>query len=163
MIKSGLTLAAIVLLSGCGSKVAAPEQTVQQFMAKDVQPTAQTYWDAVQYVSDETGNHDILPQTDADWQKVKDAATKLVGYADLLKTPAYSDGRGDDWQQFANSLSDVAKQAEAAAAEKNPDKIFEVGGTMYSVCSACHMVYPATTGPEAEAAAAAAASSGPAT
>ena len=31
------------------------------------------------------------------------------------------------------------------------DKVFEVGGTMYNVCSACHQVYPATTGPEAEA------------
>ena len=141
--------AAIGLLAGCNQGPAQPEKTVQQLMAQDVQPTAKIYWDAVQFISDETGDHDITPQTDADWQKVRDAATRIGEYAELLKTPGYTEGREADWTQFANSLGEVARQAEQAAAEKNPDKVFEVGGTMYSVCSACHMVYPATTGPEA--------------
>ncbi len=79
---------------------------------------------------------------------------KIGAFAAQLKAPGYTEGRGEDWTQFADPLAEVAKQAEQAAADKNPDKVFEVGGTMYSVCSACHMVYPATTGPEAEAAAA---------
>ena len=70
--------------------------------------------------------------------------------AALLRSPGYTEGRGEDWTTFANSLTEVAKLAEQAADEKNPDKVFEVGGTMYNVCSACHQVYPATTGPEAE-------------
>lgn len=148
-ILAGAALAA--LLAGCNQGPAAPEKTIQQLMAQDVQPTADIYWKAVQYISDEQGNRDIVPQTDADWQRVKDAATKIVEYAELLKTPGYTEGRNDDWVQFANSLAEVGKQAEQAAAEKSPDKVFEVGGTMYSVCSACHMVYPATTGPEASA------------
>ena len=141
--------ATIALLAGCNGATEAPEKTVQQLMAEDVQPTAKIYWDAVQFISDETGDHDIKPETDADWARVKDAATKIVGFADLLKTPGYTEGRGDDWTQFANSLAEVGKQAEQAAVDKDPDKVFEVGGTMYNVCSACHMVYPATTGPEA--------------
>jgi hypothetical protein len=138
-----------LLTAGCNQGPAAPEKTVQQLMAEDVQPTAKIYWDAVQYISDENGTRDIVPQTDADWKKVKDAATRLGEFAELLKTPGYTEGRNADWTQFASSLADVSKQAEQAAVEKNPDKVFEVGGTMYSVCSACHMVYPATTGPEA--------------
>lgn len=137
------------LLAGCNQAPAAPEKTIQQLMAQDVQPTADVYWKAVQYISDEQGNRDVVPQTDAEWQRVKDAATTIVEYAELLKTPGYTEGRNDDWVKFANSLAEVGKQAEQAAAEKSPEKVFEVGGTMYSVCSACHMVYPATTGPEA--------------
>lgn len=144
---------AALLLAGCKGENA-PEQTVQQLMANEVQPTAEIYWNAVQYISDEQGEHDIVPQTDEDWKRVQEAAVKIGALAQQLKTPAYAEGRAEDWTQFSDSLAEVAKQAEQAAAEKNPEKVFEVGGTIYSVCSACHTVYPATTGPEAEAAAA---------
>ena len=145
-----LTIAALALLAGCNQGPAAPEKTVQQLMAEDVQPTAKIYWDSVQFISDETGDHDIFPKTDEDWARTKGAATRLVELGELLKTPGYTEGRNEDWITFANGLIDVAKLAEQAAEERNTDKIFEVGGTMYNVCSACHQVYPATTGPEAE-------------
>ena len=152
MTKTRLIAAAALaaLLSGCGQGAQTPEKTVQQLMAEDVQPTAKIYWDSVQFISDETGDHDIKPETDADWARTKAAATRLGELAALLKTPGYAEGRGADWITFANSLSEVSKLAEQAAEEKSIDKIFEVGGTMYNVCSACHQVYPATTGPEAE-------------
>lgn len=138
------------LLGACGQGAETPEKTVQQLMAQDVQPTAKIYWDSVQFISDETGDHDIKPETDADWAKTKAAAVKLQELAALLRMPGYTEGRGADWTTFSNSLTEVAKLAEQAADEKNPDKVFEVGGTMYNVCTACHQVYPATTGPEAE-------------
>jgi hypothetical protein len=139
------------LLGACGQGAATPEKTVQQLMADDVQPTAKIYWDSVQFISDETGDHDIRPQTDADWARTRAAATRLGELAVLLRTPGYTEGRGEDWTTFANSLTEVSRLAEQAADEKNPDKVFEVGGTIYNVCTACHQVYPATTGPEAEA------------
>ena len=145
-----IAVAGAALLASCNQGPATPEKTVQQLMAEDVQPTAKIYWDSVQFISDETGDHDIVPQTDADWKKTKDAAVKLGEFAELLKTPGYTEGRNEDWTTFANSLGDVAKLAEHAADERNVDKVFEVGGTMYNVCSACHQVYPATVGPEAE-------------
>ena len=152
MMKTGLIAAAAMaaLLAACGQGVEPPEKTVQQLMAQDVQPTAKVYWDSVQFISDETGDHDIKPETDADWAKTKAAATRLGEFAALLRTPAYTEGRGADWTTFANSLTEVAKLAEQAADAKDPDKVFEVGGTMYNVCTACHQAYPATTGPEAE-------------
>ena len=139
------------LLGACGQGAATPEKTVQQLMADDVQPTAKIYWDSVQFISDETGDHDIRPQTDADWARTRAAATRLGELAALLRTPGYTEGRGEDWTTFANSLTEVSRLAEQAADEKDPDKVFEVGGTIYNVCTACHQVYPATTGPEAEA------------
>jgi len=145
-----IAAAAVALLTaGCNQGPAAPEKTVQQLMATDVQPTAEIFWNSVQFISDETGDHDIKPETDADWAKTKASAVKLGELAALLRTPGYTEGRGEDWTTFANSLTEVAKLAEQAADAKDPDKVFEVGGTMYNVCTACHQVYPATTGPEA--------------
>jgi len=139
-------VAALILLAGCNK---APSETVQQMMKNKVQPTAQFYWDAVRFVSDDTGEHDIKPTTDAEWEKVRKAAADLQDYGKLLQTDAYTSGRNADWTKFSQALVDIGKQAEQAAVEKNPDKVFEVGGTMYNVCSACHMVYPATVGAEA--------------
>jgi cytochrome c556 len=135
------------LLAGC--KASAPAETVQQMMKNKVQPTAQVYWDAVRYISDENGSRDIVPQTDADWEKVRKAAADLQDYGKLLQTDAYTKDRNPDWVKFSQAMVEVSQQAEQAAKDKNVDKVFEVSGTMYNVCSACHMVYPATVGPEA--------------
>ena len=145
-----IAIAGAMLLSACDRGPPTPEKTAQQLMAEDVQPTAEIYWDSVQYISDEQGEHDIFPKTDAEWKRTKDAATRLAELGELLKTPGYAEGRGEDWTTFANSLVEVSRLAEQAAEQRDTDKIFEVGGTIYNVCSACHQAYPATTGPEAE-------------
>lgn len=136
--------AAIALLGGCNEAPEVPDQTVQQLMADVVQPTTEIYWDSVQYISDETGQHEILPETDADWQRTRDAAVKIQEFGVLLQTEGYSHDRGDDWTQISQSLVEVGKLAEQAAIERDVDKVFEVGGTIYNVCSACHQVYPPT-------------------
>jgi hypothetical protein len=153
MTKTGLiaaTAALTALLGACDRGPAPPEKTVQQLMAQEVQPTADIYWKSVQYISDETGEHDIFPKTDEEWARVKAAATRLGEHGALLQTPGYAEGRGEDWLQFSKSLVEVSKLAEQAAEEKNRDKVFEVGGTIYQVCSACHQVYPPATGPGSE-------------
>jgi len=139
-------ITATLLAAGCNQGAEAPGQTIQQLMADQVQPTAEIYWDSVQYISDEAGEHEIFPKTDAEWQRTRDAATKLIELAEVMKTPAYADGRGEDWIQFSNSLAEVGKRAEQAADERSRDKVFEVGGTIYNVCTACHQVYPPAEG-----------------
>ena len=71
-------LATVALLAGC--KGSQPDLTIQQFMAQKVDPASKIYFGAVQYVSDETGNHDVMPHTDAEWEKVRKSA------ADEIKT-----------------------------------------------------------------------------
>jgi hypothetical protein len=142
--------AALALLGACSQGVETPEQTIQQLMADEVQPAAEIYWDAVRYESVlENGQpveRDIRPETDEDWARIKAAATKLGEHGALLQTPGYAEGRGEDWLQFSRSLVEVSALAEQAADEKSADKVFEVGGTIYSVCSACHQVYPPAEG-----------------
>jgi hypothetical protein len=140
-----LAIAGALLLSGCDRGAPTPEKTVQQLMADDVQPTAQVYWDAVRYesvlVDGEPVERDFVPRTDADWKKTRDAASQLVELANLLKTPGYAEGRGDDWTEIATSLADAARLAEKAADSRDPDKVFEVGGVVYAVCQGCHQIY----------------------
>jgi hypothetical protein len=110
-------------------------------MLEHVQPTAQTYWNAVYFVSDEKGSREVFPRNDAEWKRVSDAAAELKSFGEKLKTPAYSQGKGTDWQDFSQGLIDISAQAEQAALQKNRDKVFEVGATVYNVCSACHQIY----------------------
>jgi hypothetical protein len=130
-----------------------PPVPIKDLMAEQVQPTAQVYWDAVRYESElvdgKPVERDIRPQTDAEWEKVRKAAEDLGKFGELLKTEPYTEGRAADWTQFAQGLVDVSKLAEQAAVEKSTDKVFEVGGTVYSVCSACHQVYPPAATPPA--------------
>jgi hypothetical protein len=135
-----VAIATVLLLAGC--KASAPAETTQQLMKNKVDPASKVYFEAVQYISDSTGEHDIKPQTDADWEKVRKAAVDLQVYGKQLQGDDYAKGRNPDWIKFSQAMVDVSKEAEQAAKDKNVDKVFEVSGTIYSVCSACHMAYP---------------------
>jgi hypothetical protein len=133
-------VAMMILLAGC--KASAPPETVQQLMKNKVDPASKVYFGAVQYISDASGEHDIVPRTDADWEKVRKAAADLQDYGKLLQADAYTKGRNPDWAKFSQAMVDASKQGEQAAKDKNVDKVFELSGTIYNVCSTCHMVYP---------------------
>jgi hypothetical protein len=143
-----LTTMAALALASCNQ--GPPPVPIKDLVANEVQPTAQIYWDAVRYesvlVDGKPVDRDIRPETDADWEKARKAAEDLGKFGELLQTEAYTEGRNADWTQFAKGLVDVAKLAEQAAVEKDVDKVFEVGGTVYSVCSACHQIYPPAAG-----------------
>lgn len=139
-LKSASVVLAMMLASGCQKPPVAPGDT-KALMAGQVQPTSQDFWDSVQYISDASGLHKIEPKTDADWRRTLASATALRELGQTLKSPAYAAGRGTDWLDFAQGLSDVAEQAEQAAKQRSPDKVFAVGSSLYNVCSACHEIY----------------------
>lgn len=160
-LRIGWASASALALAACGSgdgnraeDVGASEfvraHTIQQFMADVVQPTADIYWSSVQFVSDETGDHDIRPETDEDWLATRTAAANLTEHGNLLMTPLYAEGRGEDWLDFARGLVEIGMQAEQAAVAKDPDKVFEVGGNLYNVCRGCHTLYPPADPPASE-------------
>ncbi|MBB3859374.1 hypothetical protein GGQ88_000614 [Novosphingobium hassiacum] len=146
-----------LITAGCNREPQAPPLDIKALMANHVQPTAEVYWNAVQYISDETGSRKIEPRTDAEWTRTQEAAAKLRQLGEQMKDPAVAAGRGTDWQDFAQGLADVATQAEQAAKQRSPDKVFEVGGAIYNVCSACHEVYMPSPGGAAPAGVASAA------
>lgn len=148
-----------VITAGCNREPETPPVDIKALMANHVQPTAEVYWNSVQYISDETGSRKIEPHTDAEWTRTQKAAATLRQLGEQLKAPAAAGGRGTDWQDFAQGLADVAAQAEQAAKDRSPDKVFEVGGALYNVCSACHEVYMPLPGGAAPAGAEAGATS----
>ena len=150
-------LATAAFLASCGGSdaeaPAAPFGTAQQLMANEVQPTADIYWGAVKFESvlNDDGTvteRDIRPETDEEWAAIEASAVRMGELGEVLLTPAYADGRGEDWGDFARGLIEVSGQAAQAAADHDPDAVFEVGGTMYNVCRACHQMYPPEELPE---------------
>lgn len=142
------SLALLALLASCSQEPAALSHgTPQQFMANHVQPTAEIYWQSVGAVSELVDGEPVFrefePETDEDWAKVRQSAVDLQEFGRVLASPEYSEGRGQDWLDFAQGLTDVAKQAEQTAVDKDVAAVFEVGGTLYNVCTACHQAYPA--------------------
>jgi hypothetical protein len=132
--------------SGAGTDTAVLDRAVrvQQLMAEEVQPTAEVYWNSAGYVIDESGETDLTPTTEEGWARTLESTRKLQQLGELLQTPEYAEGRGEDWIEFSRSLVEISKRAEQTAIDRDSEAIFEVGGIIYRVCTACHQVYPAS-------------------
>jgi hypothetical protein len=149
-------LPAALFLASCGgaekkADVVAPTYTkahdIKHLMAVVVQPQADVFWKSAGAVTDETGEHELRPTTDEGWLRAQSAAATLVEMGNLMQTPLYAEGRDKGWMQFSQALSQIGMKAEKAAKDRaSEDEIFEIGGTMYNVCSACHQAYPAAAG-----------------
>lgn len=150
-----IALAGAALLTGCGGSAGTSDKeaeaaggpyvrahSIRDLMANVVEVQAQVYWRSAGAISDEKGIRDLTPTTDEAWLATRSAAATVTEMGNLLMTPLYAEGRGDDWMQFSKALVEIGMRAEKAAADKNSDAVFEVGGTMYNVCQACHQVYP---------------------
>ncbi len=138
----------VTLLSFPAAATEPVTKTIRQLMSDDLQPAAETYWNAVQYVVDDGGERDIAPETEADWQRTRDAATRIGKLGGMLQGKDYARGRGDRWAGLATSLVEVSRLAEKAAEARDPDEVFEVGARIYAACSACHVAYPPASAPE---------------
>lgn len=150
--ENSAALAAALLLAAC-SGTGEPEQetfiqahTIQELMADVMEPTAQVYWKSAGYVIDETGEHDLTPTTEEGWLATRTSAATITEMGNLLMTPPFSEGRGDDWIEFSRALVEIGKQAEQAAVDRDSEAIMDIGGTLYNVCSACHQIYPPEAG-----------------
>jgi hypothetical protein len=119
---------------------------IKQLMATIVQPQADVFWRSSGSVMDEQGEHDLTPTTEERWLAARSASATVAEMGNLLQTPLYAEGRGADWIQFSKALVEIGMRAEQAVAARNSDAMFEVGGTMYNVCSACHQAYPPAAG-----------------
>lgn len=137
---------ALAALAGCSGQKPLEPADVKAMMNLHVQPEAELYWQAVQYVSDEKGAREIVPQNDAEWNRTAEAARKLKALGETMKQPSYAAGKGADWQDFAQGLVDASGRAEVAALARKPEQVLEAGGTLYNVCSACHETYMPSPG-----------------
>jgi mono/diheme cytochrome c family protein len=137
----------LLLLAGCGAPPPPPPAppytntlAVKQVMEWVIDPAADVIWDSVKSVITEKGTQEIAPKTDADWDKVRDAAATLMEAGNALMI----EGRARDkkeWMAAARKLSDAAGNALKAAQAKNTEAVFNEGGNIYKACAACHAQY----------------------
>ncbi len=92
--------------------------TIKQLMATVVQPQADVFWRSAGAVVDAAGEHDLTPHTDEGWLRTRSAAATVAEMGNLLQTPLYAEGRGEDWMKFSKALVEIGRRAEKAAVDK---------------------------------------------
>jgi hypothetical protein len=134
----------LVLLSSCSSPSPAPAMppfqttvNMKDLMLNVIDPAADTLWESVGTVIDETGTHEKFPTTQDEWDGVRAGAIQLAETGNLLLIPARSNG-SPEWIAEARNMIDAANRAIKVIEAKDKDALFTVGGDIYDVCTNCH-------------------------
>ena len=114
---------------------------MQTFMDHVLTPAATIVWRTNGYVNDGTGDHDLSPQTDADWELVVSGAATLAEATNALRIPQRTvDG---DWNAYVDKLADAAARAYEAAERHDLKTLADVSDHLDEICSSCHRHYGA--------------------
>jgi hypothetical protein len=142
-------LLAAALQFGCGAapKPAAPPASavppvlsLKQLMEWVIDPAADAVWDSVKTIATEQDTKEIAPQTQEQWDAVRNGAAMLVESSNLLMMQTRARDQGE-WIAAARRLAETAEKALNAAESKNAAAVFAAGGEIYDACSACHRRY----------------------
>ena len=141
----------LVLLSGCSPPPPAPPAgaaapplatalNLKQLMEWVIDPTVDVIWDSVKSISTQAGTKEISPQTDEQWNAVRNAAATLTEAGNLLMLPGRARDQ-KDWLIAARALVTTSEKALKAAEAKDKDALFAAGGDIYTVCRGCHVEF----------------------
>lgn len=144
---AGVGLLGGVLAGACADSSDAPPFVAaadsRQLMLSVLEPAAEVYWDAVGFIWDMEGTHEIEPRTAEEWEAVENAAWVLAESGNLLLLQERV--QGDHWVAMSRSMIGIGMRAVEAAQARDADRVFEVGGDVYLVCTGCHAVYATET------------------
>jgi hypothetical protein len=158
------------LATGCGkapSSQLAPQLLrpayIKDIMDSMVDPSGEFVFQSVQQISDEHGVREKAPQTDADWEAVRERLVVLLEAPNLVVMPGRkvappdvkSQNPGielepaqiqklidDDRPAFirrARGLQDAATVAMKAVDAKNKDALFQAEDGIDKACESCHL------------------------
>ena len=146
---SRLILLAAALQSGCGeapklpappASAARPMLSLKQLMEWVIDPAADAVWESVKTIATEQGTREIAPQTQEQWDAVRNGAAMLVESSNLLTMHTRARDQGE-WIAATRRLAGAAEKALRAAESKDAAGVFAAGGEIYDACSACHRRY----------------------
>ena len=146
----GAVLAAAVILAACSaSKPAAPPMTAKfdislpmdELMGHVIDPAAYGYWKGSGVEVTAAGDRDLSPTTEEGWEALESAAAALIEAGNVLQLPGRGRSPDADWNGFAQQLTQRAVAAKAAAQHHVKKAVFDEGGRIYEVCTACHAQY----------------------
>lgn len=128
-------LPAAILALAAGAAVAAEVETMQTIMADHVNPGALSFWAG----GNDPPENESKAAADARWAEAVQGARAMQQYGKLLMAPPYT--RSGRWNEDARLMVDVARDGEAAASARNPEKAFGLGARLYDACKGCHDAY----------------------
>ena len=105
-----------------------------------VEPAADEYWDAVGWIDDAGGTHEIAPTTAEEWDAVRNHAYAIAESGNLMMLGNRAKD-GGEWMQMAVALIDAGQQAIRAAESRDKIAVFDAGAVVYDACTACHAKY----------------------
>lgn len=109
-----------------------------EFMGHVVDPAAFLYWSNSGYDITEEGERERFPTTDEGWDVLVTGATTLVEAGNMMQLPHRVRQPADEWNKYAQMMSDRAMTALAAAERRDKQAVFDEGGRLYQACVACH-------------------------
>lgn len=139
-----------------------PSASLQELMLAVIDPNVDPIWNAISTVSSQEGVVEVRPQTDEEWNTLRNHALVLREVSNLLVVKGrkvavegsttsihHSELRPEsievlinaNWSDFvrhAHHLHDAADLAITAIDEKNVDRLEEVGGLIEHACEGCH-------------------------
>ena len=159
----------VILVAGCGLSRPQPgympSATLKDIMESTIDPNATAVWQAVATTVDENGTHEKFPQTEDEWETLREHTITLMEATNLLLIPGRHIARPgekaedpltdlepdvveamvnrdrENWVRFARGLHDSVQETLKAVEAKNPSAILEVGGTIDQACENCHQKF----------------------
>lgn len=172
-LRSAAVLALAVSLAGCAPSTPQssatmpalePVATLQDLMVGQIDPPADALWDSVGEEVSKSGDVQLQPHTDVEWQTVRQHALTLIEGANLLLVPGRRlslhefppeatgvygsteiasaiDANRVGFAQFAVALRAVGQQALTAIDARDPKGLMDAGETMDGICESCHTTF----------------------
>ncbi len=162
-------LALTLIGTGCRKSPQAPQLLrpayIKDIMDSMVDPSGEFVFQSVQQISDEHGIREKAPQTDADWEAVRERLIVLLEAPNLLVMPGRKVAPPDVTSQNpgielepaqiqkaiddnrtvfirrARGLQDAAAVAMKAVEAKNKDALFQAEDGIDKACESCHIHY----------------------
>ncbi len=130
--------------AGAAKQRAAPQAfrafvDMQTFMDHVLTPAATIVWRTNGFVNDASGDHDLAPTTEADWELVVSGAATLAEATNALRIPARTVDAA--WHGYVDRLADAAERAYLAAEKHDLATLADVSDHLDEICSACHRHY----------------------
>ena len=117
-----------------------PVAEVSQIMKGTVGPSSDVVFGAVEIDLDAKGTHERKPETDAQWEAVRNSAITLMETGNLLMMPGRARDRGV-WMEQSRALVEAGALAAKAAEAKNARALLDAGHSINLSCDGCHNRY----------------------
>jgi len=127
-------LAVAALAVACSSS---QMRQAADLMESPIVPASDAIFNAVIYTN---GQLAASPQTDADWDRLRQHSARLATAATTLKGLAPAEDPAL-WVTQSDALGEASAAAADAITGKSLDGLLQAGSRIYDTCTTCHAVY----------------------